>query len=71
MFGARYLVRAGRGEVTEGTASARAPWCSNFQSYEAALACYRSPEYQAAERRCGEARLEADLARASRVTTDK
>jgi uncharacterized protein (DUF1330 family) len=47
MFGARFLVRGGRHEVTEGHARARTV-VMEFPSYEAALACYRSPEYQAA-----------------------
>ena len=46
-FGARYLVRGGRGEVMEGAQRARTV-VLEFPSYEAALACYRSPEYQAA-----------------------
>jgi uncharacterized protein (DUF1330 family) len=47
-FGARYLVRAGRGEVKEGRQRPRTV-VLEFPSYEAALACYRSPEYQAAK----------------------
>ncbi len=46
-FGARYLVRAGRHEVMEGSQRPRTV-VLEFPSYEAALACYRSPEYQAA-----------------------
>ena len=46
-FGARYLVLAGRCEVTEGRQRSRTV-VLEFPSYEAALACYRSPEYQAA-----------------------
>lgn len=46
-FGARYLVRAGRREVMEGDARTRHV-VVEFPSYDAALACYRSPEYQAA-----------------------
>jgi uncharacterized protein (DUF1330 family) len=58
-FGARYLVRAGRHEVTEGKARSRLV-VLEFPSYEAALACYRSPGYQAAKKfRNGKA--EADL----------
>jgi uncharacterized protein (DUF1330 family) len=58
-FGGRYLVRGGRGEVTEGHQRARTV-VLEFPSYEAALACYRSPDYQAAKAlRQGQA--EADL----------
>ena len=48
MFGARFLVRGGRQEVMEGRVRARCV-IMEFPSYEAALACYRSPEYQAAK----------------------
>jgi uncharacterized protein (DUF1330 family) len=46
-FGARFLVRGGAREVVEGTVRGRTV-VLEFPSYEAALACYRSPEYQAA-----------------------
>ncbi len=45
--GARFLVRGGRYEAVEGSARQRHV-VIEFDSYEAALACYRSPEYQAA-----------------------
>lgn len=48
-FGARFLVRGGTREVVEGKARARTV-VMEFPSYEAALACYRSPEYQAAKK---------------------
>ena len=48
-FGARYLVRAGSCDVPEGKARARTV-VLEFPSYEAALACYHSPEYQAAKK---------------------
>jgi len=58
-FGARFLVRAGQREVTEGKVRARTV-VLEFPSYDAALACYRSPSYQAAKKlRDGVA--EADL----------
>ncbi len=46
-FGARYLVAGGRFEVMEGNQRARTV-VLEFPSYEAALACYRSDDYQAA-----------------------
>ena len=48
-FGARFLVRGGTREVAEGQVRGRTV-AIEFPSYEAALACYRSPEYQAAKR---------------------
>ena len=48
MYGARFLVRGGRQEVLEGKARSRTV-VLEFPSYEAAVACYRSPEYQAAK----------------------
>jgi uncharacterized protein (DUF1330 family) len=59
MFGARYLVRAGRGEVMEGRQRSRTV-VLEFPSYEAALACYHSPEYQAAKA-LRQGKAEADL----------
>jgi uncharacterized protein (DUF1330 family) len=48
-FGARYLVRGGRQEVTEGTARGRTV-VLQFPSYDAALECYRCDDYQAAKK---------------------
>jgi len=48
-FGARYLVRGGKQEVTEGRSKSRTV-VLEFPSYEAALACYRSDGYQAAKK---------------------
>jgi uncharacterized protein (DUF1330 family) len=45
-YGARFLVRGGRCEVVEGRVRARTV-VLELPSYEAALACYDSPEYQA------------------------
>lgn len=47
-FGARFLVRGGRQEVLEGRQRARTV-VIEFPSYQAALDCYRSPQYQAAK----------------------
>ena len=46
-FGAKFLVRGGAFECMEGSTASRNV-VIEFPSYEAALACYRSPEYQAA-----------------------
>jgi uncharacterized protein (DUF1330 family) len=45
-FGARYVVRAGKFEGVEGSNRARNV-VIEFPDYATALACYRSPEYQA------------------------
>lgn len=47
MFGARFLVRAGRFENPEGTSRTRNA-VIEFPSYQAALDCWKSPEYQEA-----------------------
>lgn len=46
-FGGRFIVRGGRAERIFGTARPHNA-VLEFPSYEAALACYHSPEYQAA-----------------------
>lgn len=45
--GARFLARAGRFENPEGASRSRNA-VIEFPSYEAALACWKSPEYQEA-----------------------
>jgi uncharacterized protein (DUF1330 family) len=44
-FGARFVIRAGKFECPERTARSRNV-VIEFPDYAAALACYRSPEYQ-------------------------
>ena len=44
-YGGRYVIRAGRHEAVEGACRSRLV-VIEFPDYEAALACYRSPEYQ-------------------------
>ena len=46
-YGARFLVRAGRFENAEGTSRSRNA-VIEFPSYEAAIECWHSPEYQQA-----------------------
>lgn len=46
-YGARFLVRGGTFQSVEGTPRARNV-VIEFPSYEAALACWNSPEYKAA-----------------------
>jgi uncharacterized protein (DUF1330 family) len=62
-FGGRYLVRAGTREVTEGKVRGRTV-VMEFPSYDAALACYHSPSYQAAKK------LRADCAVADLVAVE-
>jgi uncharacterized protein (DUF1330 family) len=46
-YGGRFLVRGGAFETMDGSVRSRSVLLA-FPSYEAALACHRSPEYQAA-----------------------
>jgi uncharacterized protein (DUF1330 family) len=43
-FGGRYVTRGGRTEVVEGKSRSRVV-ILEFPSYQAAMECYRSPEY--------------------------
>lgn len=48
-FGAQFLVRGGRYTAPEGVARDRNV-VVEFRDYDTALACYQSPEYQAARK---------------------
>lgn len=58
-FGARFVVRGGRHEVIEGSGRQRNV-VIEFPDYETAIACYRSPEYQA-NMKIRQAHAESDL----------
>ena len=45
-FGGRFVVRGGKFEIPEGASRSRSV-VIEFPDYATALACYRSPEYQA------------------------
>jgi len=47
-FGGRYVTRGGRTEVVEGKSKSRVV-ILEFPSYQAAMDCYRSPEYAKAK----------------------
>ncbi|MGH8390067.1 MAG: DUF1330 domain-containing protein [Pseudomonas sp.] len=49
-YGGRMLARGGRSEAMEGRATPQRSVVIEFDSYEQALACYRSDEYQEAKR---------------------
>ncbi|HKA78097.1 MAG TPA: DUF1330 domain-containing protein [Pseudolabrys sp.] len=48
-YGARFLTRGGKLEAVEGALRSRVVLIE-FPSFEAALGCYRSPEYAAAKK---------------------
>jgi uncharacterized protein (DUF1330 family) len=45
-YGGRFVIRAGKSECVEGGSRSRHV-VIEFPDYDAAVACYRSPEYQA------------------------
>ncbi|MBK4987922.1 DUF1330 domain-containing protein [Pseudomonas sp. S60] len=58
-FGGRFLARGGRSEAVEGRATPQRSVVIEFDSYEQALACYHSDQYQqACSHRQGVARAE-------------
>ncbi len=58
-YGGRLLARGGRSEALEGRATPQRSVVIEFTSYDQALACYRSAEYQAAcAQRAGAAQAE-------------
>lgn len=57
-YGGRFLARGGRSEVMSGPARPRHV-IIEFPDYDAALACYRSPEYQAARARAGSSQFDS------------
>ena len=48
LYGGRFLARGGRSEALEGGPTPQRSVVIEFDSYEQAMACYHSPEYQAA-----------------------
>nr|WP_314493118.1 DUF1330 domain-containing protein [uncultured Pseudomonas sp.] len=58
-YGGRFLARGGRSEALEGRPTPQRSVVIEFDSYEQALACYRSAEYQeACDHRQGAAKAE-------------
>ncbi|MEQ4337554.1 DUF1330 domain-containing protein [Pseudomonas syringae] len=59
LFGGRFLARGGRSEALEGRDTPQRTVIIEFESYEKAVACYRSPEYlHAISRRQGASKAE-------------
>ncbi|UXZ94477.1 DUF1330 domain-containing protein [Pseudomonas phytophila] len=59
LYGGRFLARGGRSEAVEGKATPQRTVIIEFDSYDQAIACYNSPEYQdAMSYRAGAARAE-------------
>ncbi|MCF5602581.1 DUF1330 domain-containing protein [Pseudomonas syringae] len=46
LFGGKFLARGGRSEAMEGRTTPQRTVIIEFESYEQAVACYHSPEYQ-------------------------
>lgn len=46
LFGGKFLARGGRSEALEGRATPQRTVIIEFESYEQAVACYHSPQYQ-------------------------
>lgn len=58
-YGGRLLARGGRSQALEGRSTPQRSVVIEFASYEQALACYHSPEYQqASQHRQGAANAE-------------
>jgi len=59
LYGGRFLARGGRNQAVEGRATPQRTVVIEFDSYDQALACYNSPEYQdAMSYRAGVAKAE-------------
>lgn len=48
LFGGKFLARGGRAEALEGRKTPQRTVIIEFESYEQAVACYQSPQYQEA-----------------------
>ena len=48
-YGGRFLARGGKSEALEGRDTPQRSVVIEFESYDQAVACYHSPEYQAAK----------------------
>ncbi|MCO5366375.1 DUF1330 domain-containing protein [Pseudomonas alliivorans] len=48
LFGGKFMARGGRSEALEGRTTPQRTVVIEFESYEQAISCYRSPEYQEA-----------------------
>jgi uncharacterized protein (DUF1330 family) len=48
LYGGKFLARGGRSQALEGRETPQRTVIIEFESYEQAVACYRSPQYQEA-----------------------